>query len=603
MVIRERLRRRLNPRNLQLVFGVFALLAGVLVARRQDAPHPLFQTAATVGYACAALLSFGSWFALGRAVTAAPLRRILIVFHVLFVPAQFLFLLAHDLPWLGMLLSAMIAAGLKPRFPRLGRTSRKVWLTLHIGIGVGWLGVGLGMLTLSIVGMTTDRHEMRHHAYVLIETFDYALAIPSVFLTIITGAVVAFGTPWGLIKHRWVLTKLIIALSLPVLATFEGAWADILVERTEDPTAEPGWTGVQLIAILTLFLLLLWTATILSVFKPGGRTRWGRREKPRRRENPQGRHPEIAVTVAGVEPVALRTVTLDLVPIGGALLPAWKPGAHIDLVLPSGRVRQYSLCGDPAVKQRYRIAVLDEPDGRGGSAEVHRLAPGTAVSLRGPRNHFPLVDAPSYLFIAGGIGISPFVPMIEQLAADGARWHLVYRGRALTAMAFAEQLARSHPQQVTISPADRQPRPDLAGFLRAAPAATAVYCCGPEAMLAQVEALMPTVCPRGTLHVERFAASSRAVGLPDAPFEAELRRSGRVLQVPADRNLLSVLRDVDPSLDFSCEDGVCGSCETRVLAGVPDHRDDVLQPAERGRQDVIYPCVSRVHGPRIVLDI
>jgi len=597
MVIQERLRRWLGPRNLQLAFGVFALLAGTLIALRRDAPHPLFQTAGTVGYACAAVLSFGSWLALGRAATAARARRVLIVFHVLFVPAQFLFLLAHDMPWLGMLLSAMIAAGLKPRFPRLGRTSRKVWLTLHIGIGVGWLGVGLGMLFLSIVGMTTDRHEVRHHTYALMESFDLALAIPSAFLAIFTGAVVSLGTPWGLVKHRWVLAKLIIALSLPVLSTFESTWVEVLVERTEDPAAEPGRTGIQLIGILAVFLTLLWTATILSVFKPGGRTRWGRRESTR------GRHPNLAVTVAGVEPVAHRTVALDLISADGGRLPAWKPGAHIDLVLPSGRVRQYSLCGDPAVPHRYRIAVLHEPDGRGGSAEVHRLAPGTAVSLRGPRNHFPLVDAPSYLFIAGGIGIAPFIPMVEQLAADGAHWHLVYRGRALAAMAFAEQLARSYPQQVTISPADRHTRPDLAAILRASPAGTAVYCCGPEAMLAVVETLMPTACPQGTLHVERFAASPRAAGAPDAPFEAELRRSGRVVQVPADRSLLSVLQDVDPTLDFSCEDGVCGSCETRVLAGVPDHRDDVLQPGERGRHDVIYPCVSRVRGPRVVLDL
>ncbi|WP_238005951.1 PDR/VanB family oxidoreductase [Dactylosporangium sp. AC04546] len=597
MSIQERFRRRLSPRNLQFAFGVFAVLAGTLIALRQDAPHPLFQAAGTAGYLCAAALSFRSWFALGRAGTAALTRRILIVFHLIFVPAQFLFLLAHQLPWLGMLLSTMIVVGLKPRIPQLGRTSRKVWLTLHVGIGVGWLGVALGMLVLSIVGMTTDRHELRHNAYVLVETFDKALAIPSVFLVIVTGAVVSLGTPWGLIKHRWVLTKLIIALSLPILATFEGTWSETLTERTEDPTAEPGGTGILLICALALFLSLLWIATILSVFKPGGRTRWGRREST------QERRPEITVTLAGVDPVAHRTAALDLTPAKGALLPAWEPGAHIDLVLPSGRVRQYSLCGDPADRHRYRIAVLHESDGRGGSAEVHRLAPGTTVRIRGPRNHFPLIDAPSYLFIAGGIGIAPFIPMIERLAADGARWHLVYRGQAPTAMAFHEQLARSHARQVTIAPADRQPRPDLAAILSAAPAGTAVYCCGPEAMLATVETLMPAFCPQGTLHVERFASSSRASGIPEAPFEAEMRRSGRVVQVPADRSLLSVLQDVDPSLDFSCENGVCGSCETRVLDGVPDHRDDVLQPGDRDRRDVIYPCVSRVRGSRIVLDL
>ncbi|GAA3383593.1 hypothetical protein GCM10020369_10030 [Cryptosporangium minutisporangium] len=542
------------------------------------------------------MLSFGSWSALGRAESAARARRILIVFHLLFIPAQFLFLLAHQVPWLGMLLSTVITVGLKPRFPRLGRVSRKVWLTLHVGISVGWLGVSLAMLALSVVGVTTDQADVRHSVYRLMNTFDLALAIPSVFLAIITGVVISLGTPWGLIRHRWVLAKLLIALSLPVLATFEGEWIEVLAARTANPAAEPGGTGILLVGAMGLFLTMLWTATILSVFKPSGRTRWGRREN-------RGRRSDIAVTVQAVQPVADRIVALEFAAADRTLLPDWEPGAHIDLVLPSGRVRQYSLCGDPAVRSKYRVAVLREPGGGDGSAEAHRLAPGATISIRGPRNHFRLVGASSYLLLAGGIGIAPFLPMIAQLATEGARWHLVYRGRSLAAMAFAEQLARSHPQHVTISPADQQPRPDVEAILRAAPAGTAVYCCGPEAMLDAVEALMPIACPRGVLHVERFLASSAASTLPGTPFEAELRRSGRVLQVPADRSLLSVLQDVEPGTDYSCANGVCGSCETRVLAGVPDHRDYVLRPEERRRRDVIYPCVSRVRGSRIVLDL
>lgn len=281
MVIQERPGRWLDAKRLQFVFGVFAIVAGVLIALRQDAHHPLFQTAGTVGYAIAAVLSFGGGVALGRDATAPRARRILIVFHLLFVPAQFLFLLAHQMPWLGMLLSTVIVVRLKPRFPRLGRTSRKVWLTLHIGVGVGWLGVSLVMLALSVVGMTTNRPELRHGAYLFMETFNVALAVPSVFLAIVTGVTVSLGTPWGLVKHRWVLVKLIIALSLPVLATFEGPWIDDLAARTENPAAEPGGTGILLVCAMALFLLLLWTATILSVFKPGGQTRWGRRAQRR----------------------------------------------------------------------------------------------------------------------------------------------------------------------------------------------------------------------------------------------------------------------------------------------------------------------------------
>ncbi|WP_194293574.1 hypothetical protein [Actinomadura macrotermitis] len=275
MVIQERLGRWAAPRNLQFAFGLFALVAGASIALRQDAQHPLFQAAGAVGYALAAMLSFGSWFALGRAAGAARARRTLIVFHLLFIPAQFLFLLAHQLPWLGMLLSTVIAIRLRPRFPRLGRRSRKVWLALHIGVGVGWLGVSLTMLALSVVGVTAGDHETRHGAYLLMDLFDLALAIPSVFLALVTGAVVSLGTPWGLVRHRWVLAKLVIALCLPVLATLEGPWIDELAARTEEPAADPGGTGILLAGAMALFLALLWTATFLSVFKPGGRTRWG----------------------------------------------------------------------------------------------------------------------------------------------------------------------------------------------------------------------------------------------------------------------------------------------------------------------------------------
>jgi ferredoxin-NADP reductase len=542
------------------------------------------------------VLSFGGWLALGRPAPAARIRRVLIVFHLLFVPAQFLFLLANPMPWLGMALSSAIVVGLKPRFPRLGRMPRKVWLTLHVGIGVGWLGISMGMLFLAIIGATADSHELQHGAYLLLSRFEILLAIPSALLTIITGVVVSLGTPWGLLKHKWVLVKLVIALAVPFLAFFEGPWIEELEARSASGPTESGATGVLLIGAMGLFVALLWTATILSVFKPGGRTRWGRRKDERLSA------PDTAATVAAARPVAAGTVALELARTDGGSLPAWEAGAHIDLVLPSGRVRQYSLCGDPADRYRYRIAVLREPNGRGGSVEAHQLTVGTELGIRGPRNHFALAEAPSYLFIAGGIGIAPFLPMIEQLAARGANWRLVYRGRSLPAMAFAEHLARAYPHRVTISPADRQQRPDLDTLLKRAPAGTAVYCCGPEAMLDAVEALMPTACPQGVLHVERFVSSAGRRAAGRAPFEAELRRSGRVVQVPAERSLLSAMQDVNPSVDASCTDGVCGSCETRVLDGVPDHRDDVLQPGERNRRDVIYPCVSRAVGARIVLD-
>ncbi|MEU7750503.1 hypothetical protein AB0B57_01715 [Micromonospora sp. NPDC049101] len=272
---------RLNPRTTQLVFGVFAVAAGALIALRPDPPHPFFTTAGTYGYALAAVLSIGGWLALGHPVPAARIRPVLIVFHLLFVPAQFLFLLAHDMPWLGMALSSAVVVGLKPRFPRLGRMARKVWLTLHVGIGVGWLGISMGMLLLAVTGATADSHELQHGAYLMLSRFDIFLAIPSAFLAIVTGVVVSLGTPWGLLRHRWVLAKLVIALALPFLAGFEGPWIEELEARSAPGLIETGTTGMLLIGAMGLFATLLWTATILSVFKPGGRTRWGRRRDER----------------------------------------------------------------------------------------------------------------------------------------------------------------------------------------------------------------------------------------------------------------------------------------------------------------------------------
>ncbi|MGC4809730.1 hypothetical protein ACLQ29_04270 [Micromonospora sp. DT228] len=295
-------RPRPNPRLMQLVFGVFAVTAGTLIALRPDPPNPLFTTAGTYGYALAAVLSFGGWLALGHPAPAARTRQVLIVFHLLFVPAQFLFLLAHDTPWLGMALSSAIVVGLKPRFPRLGRMARKVWLTLHVGIGVGWLGISTGMLLLAVTGATADSHELQHGAYLLLGRFDIFLAIPSAFLAIVTGVVVSLGTPWGLLRHRWVLAKLVIALALPFLAGFEGPWIEELEARSAPGLIETGTTGMLLIGAMGLFAALLWTATILSVFKPGGRTRWGRR--------PDGRlpAPDTAATVVAARPVAAGTV-------------------------------------------------------------------------------------------------------------------------------------------------------------------------------------------------------------------------------------------------------------------------------------------------------
>ncbi|MEV5450342.1 2Fe-2S iron-sulfur cluster-binding protein [Streptomyces sp. NPDC052535] len=301
-------------------------------------------------------------------------------------------------------------------------------------------------------------------------------------------------------------------------------------------------------------------------------------------------------------------VSVHLAAPGGGRLPAWEPGAHIDLVLPSGTIRQYSLCGDPADRDTYRVGVLNVPDGRGGSAEVHRLRPGQTLTVRGPRNRFPLVLADHYLFIAGGIGITPLLPMIRRVEAAGLAWRLLYGGRSRATMAFTDDLLALGGDRVQLVPEDTDGLPDLAAALSDAPPGAAVYCCGPEPLIAALEQTMAADFPHLHLHVERFAPANTGPAAPDGPtsanrFEVELARSRTVLPVPADRSLLDVIREAVPDAAASCEEGFCGTCKVTVLHGTPDHRDEVLGPGERGRTDVIYPCVSRARSPRLVLDL
>jgi ferredoxin-NADP reductase len=286
------------------------------------------------------------------------------------------------------------------------------------------------------------------------------------------------------------------------------------------------------------------------------------------------------------------------------LLPAWTPGAHVDVVLPSGLVRHYSLCGDVADLTQYRIAVLREVDGRGGSAEVHdRVAAGTALTVVGPKNHFPLVDSPQYLFVAGGIGITPLLPMVRQVSAASKPWQLLYGGRSRASMAFTSEI-EAFGEHVRVLPQDEVGLLPLAEAISAAPVGTAIYCCGPEPLLQAVSQLCAEQGRAEDLHFERFAASAE---LPPAAtgevFEVELKRTGKTLCVPADRSLLDVVRDVLPEVLSDCEEGFCGTCETRVLEGDPDHRDTVLSESEKAAGDTMMICVGRCLGNRLVLDL
>ncbi|WP_330457492.1 PDR/VanB family oxidoreductase [Streptomyces sp. NBC_00820] len=301
----------------------------------------------------------------------------------------------------------------------------------------------------------------------------------------------------------------------------------------------------------------------------------------------------LRLTLTAREPVADGVVRLRL---EGDGLPSWEPGAHLDLVLPSGLVRQYSLCGDPEDSTSYTVATRLVEDGRGGSREVHeQLTEGTVLRARGPRNRFPLVGAPGYVFVAGGIGITPVLPMLRALPED-ADWRLLYCGRNRASMPFLEEVAKLARDRLTVVAEDEDGRPDLDALLADVPEGTAVYCCGPEGLMTAVEARLPE---SATLHLERFAPRTATAG--DREFEVELRRSGRTLTVPADSTVLAAVRRELPDTLYSCEQGFCGTCRQRVLEGEVEHRDELLTDAERAGSMLI--CVSRAADGRLVLDL
>ncbi|MGB6165577.1 MAG: 2Fe-2S iron-sulfur cluster-binding protein [Pseudonocardiaceae bacterium] len=304
-------------------------------------------------------------------------------------------------------------------------------------------------------------------------------------------------------------------------------------------------------------------------------------------------------------------VSLRLNSPDGAPLPGWEPGAHIELALPSGRRRQYSLCGEVHRTDSYRIAILQVPGGRGGSVELHTNArAGQLITVHGPRNHFPLVPSSAYLFIAGGIGITALLAMVTRVAAEDSEWNLVYTGRRRASMAFLDEVCAFGPDRVDIIAADERGRPDLNAMIGAASPGTAVYCCGPDRMLRAVRERVATRLDL-SLHSEPFtsgapftgtAAGGSTVASTAAALFVELRRTGRVITVPADRTVLQAVRDVVPTVSAGCEQGVCGACRAMVLAGEPDHRDELLSSAERAAGEMLI-CVSRARGERLTLDL
>ncbi|MGY1593552.1 PDR/VanB family oxidoreductase [Geodermatophilus sp. SYSU D00708] len=311
-------------------------------------------------------------------------------------------------------------------------------------------------------------------------------------------------------------------------------------------------------------------------------------------------HLQVAARRTGAEGV----VVLDLRDPSGGELPAWSPGAHIDLKLREGLVRQYSLCGDPNDRSVWRIGVLREPESRGGSEHVHEsLVEGVEVDVRGPRNNFELVDSPKYLFVAGGIGITPILPMLTAAEAAGAEWELHYGGRSRRSMAFLEALEDATGNRVTLHPQDEVGLIDLPKVLGTPRPDTVVYTCGPEPLLKAVEQHVAAAWPEGSLHLERFSPKEQGAPVLAESFEVELATSGLTLTVPPEKSILEVVEEAGVPVLSSCQEGTCGTCETPVLEGEVDHRDSLLTPAEQAANDTMFICVSRAACPKLVLEL
>ncbi|WP_183095767.1 PDR/VanB family oxidoreductase [Nocardioides stalactiti] len=310
---------------------------------------------------------------------------------------------------------------------------------------------------------------------------------------------------------------------------------------------------------------------------------------------------ELNLTLTVERKVPLADGVIELQLKARSTLPPWAAGSHVDLLLSPDLARQYSLCGDPQDRRYLKVAVLRESDGRGGSAFVHdSLEEGQQIQVRGPRNHFPLVDSPRYQFIAGGIGITPILCMIREAERAGADWHLLYGGRTRASMAYLDELEQ-YGDRVQVHPQDTHGLLDLDAVLGTARDDTAVYCCGPEPLLDAVEG-RTAHWPTGSVHMERFAPKAIGEDVVDTPFEVEFARSGVTAEVPAGTSVLDVATDHGLFVLRSCSEGVCGTCETVVIEGDAEHRDSVLTDEDR-KAGCFMPCVSRATSARLVLDL
>jgi len=315
----------------------------------------------------------------------------------------------------------------------------------------------------------------------------------------------------------------------------------------------------------------------------------------------------IQVRVANRTSEAEGICSYELVPLDGAPLPPFEAGAHIDVHLAGSLVRQYSLCNAPGETHRYLIGVLRDADSRGGSQAMHdHIDTGATLSISAPKNHFPLVEAKRTLLLAGGIGVTPILAMAEALAAKGADFEMHYSARSPARAAFKERIGAcgfAGQVQFHYDSGDAAQKLDLATLLAAPDSGTHLYVCGPQGFIDHVLGSAKALgWGQAQLHVEYFSAAAVDTS-GDGAFDVRLASSGKVVTVPAGQTVIKVLAEQGVTIPYSCEEGVCGTCLTRVLEGVPDHRDMYLTEEEQAANDQFTPCCSRAKTPLLVLDL
>jgi tetrachlorobenzoquinone reductase len=316
----------------------------------------------------------------------------------------------------------------------------------------------------------------------------------------------------------------------------------------------------------------------------------------------QGKNTVLSVRLTAIRYAARDTNIYELTNVAGAALPAYAPGAHIDLHLPNGIVRQYSLLEPEPRPESYTIAVKRDPASRGGSRCVHEeLRVGQTLTISAPRNNFPLVENASHvILLAGGIGITPIWCMVQRLHKLGCSWELHYACRSRADMAFLQSLNDMGPVRFHFDDESEGRVLDVATLVAAAPRDAHLYCCGPTPMLQAFEQATAS-WPRAQIHVEYFTPKAEAA--KKGGFVVELARSGQEFVIPEGESILQVLLAAGVDVDYSCELGICGACEQRVLAGTPEHHDAILSEEEQATNTKVMICCAGCKSERLVLDL